>query len=1315
MSTTFAPTRTGRRTTAAALVLESVVDRFGIAPVVLQEGEVRIGSRPDSDVVVPGPETTADSRECIVSTIGGETRVLAGDARLWLNNVPIDEARLRAGDRLAFGAVEFRVRRATPEEVAAEPERPTAVAEPTPEPVAPPIVEVTDPTPPADPEQSLREHLVDVDEAIRREQDRLADALVDGVNLTDVPPPADEPTPTLPVPTLPVAEAEASVVREPVDTKAIERRVHLMGELLEELQATVDENLELPDPVETREREDRLDRVEARLLDRERELASELERLDEQREELARVDRELESRERAFETHQLDLGHRDEEHDETRRRFEAERTELDQRSMALTGRRREADRRDEALNARQRELDESANRLDERALHLDDRDAELRDRSRDLEDRQRRFEDREHQLDRRERSLEEQREEVARERGLVDEETAALADRRRDADRRDEALNARQTELDESAARLDERTGLFEDREAELRERDREFDERARSLDDREHQLDRRDRSLDEDRDALARERESFETEREEARERRRERDSDLQDQRAGLDERTRTLTEAERELDAERAKLAERSHEVDESAARLRSERSRFEEERGRHESVVAEIEERRLELDRRERDLDERWTALDTGREEFETERRDLRLEEQRLADERADVDAQRADVEAEQRRLDERRNELTALEVAFDQRPESDNDAVSTEADVDRDPAVETEAESEAEAGLTQEDVEAAVSAAVEAVRAEVADAERGWDEERGKLTAEVASLESQLSERNEDLAAERERLEDDRRTLEAEREAINRELADEWAELEELRTSIERESKSTDDTVTPDIDEAAAETSAEAEDEEFGCGWETEPIDGVVPARDVTSDGSTLVFDATNDTVDTPEAEAPTDVVDPFAPTQLIDGAAIVDGSLDFAPTVDPFGTTELVDGPSLLAAVADPEPASAASDGSDDGGEPHELDPFGRIAGVVPAGVDPFAAPDDEEGTADSVAVEPTNAEATLEDDVAFDFTDDEAPAARDPFAGTDWTEGGSEPAPADPFRDARPSDDPAADEAVDDRGEEGVPEPLAELPIDALTADDAGEDAEVQALRSSLAAMFDMPPMEGPGSPAAATEEVPTSEEPEADDVGLPMELPSLDAAPEPELPAEPADDDSADEEDSVQAYMARLLARTRGNREDGAPTPAVRKPEPAPEPPKAEPVETAPVAEIPAGPPPEPKYRQDHAAVRANIDSLREVANLSARTAIASYTWKQLKGTILAKGTLLLVFVVLSAVLLSSPWWSNKEYGISGWIALAAAIVMGWELRRSVHLLYQHGDEEMLAEDRTEEAEAPVDPMDRLDAELND
>jgi len=92
------------------LVLEPL-HRPGADPILLDQAELSIGSGDDCAVRLPANGTHAKHGVIIRGAKGLVLK--ASDRRTWLNGYPVTEAPLREGDRVAFGPVEFRLRRAT--------------------------------------------------------------------------------------------------------------------------------------------------------------------------------------------------------------------------------------------------------------------------------------------------------------------------------------------------------------------------------------------------------------------------------------------------------------------------------------------------------------------------------------------------------------------------------------------------------------------------------------------------------------------------------------------------------------------------------------------------------------------------------------------------------------------------------------------------------------------------------------------------------------------------------------------------------------------------------------------------------------------------------------------------------------------------------------------------------------------------------------------------------------------------------------------------------------------------------------------------
>ena len=117
-------------------------------------------------------------------------------------------------------------------------------------------------------------------------------------------------------------------------------------------------------------------------------------------------------------------------------------------------------------------------------------------------------------------------------------------------------------------------------------------------------------------------------------------------------------------------------------------------------------------------------------------------------------------------------------------------------------------------------------------------------------------------------------------------------------------------------------------------------------------------------------------------------------------------------------------------------------------------------------------------------------------------------------------------------------------------------------------------------------------------------------------------------------------------EEESIEKYMERLLSQSRSMTKtarrqeqqspatDQNPSPSEQRetrPDPAPQP---EPESTANNPQVSNA----PVHSQNREEVRAGLDSLRELANYSARSAIVSHTWRKHRTSILTKLSLLIL-----------------------------------------------------------------------------
>jgi pSer/pThr/pTyr-binding forkhead associated (FHA) protein len=235
---------------------------------------------------------------------------------------------------------------------------------------------------------------------------------------------------------------------------------------------------------------------------------------------------------------------------------------------------------------------------------------------------------------------------------------------------------------------------------------------------------------------------------------------------------------------------------------------------------------------------------------------------------------------------------------------------------------------------------------------------------------------------------------------------------------------------------------------------------------------------------------------------------------------------------------------------------------------------------------------------------------------------------------------------------------------------------------------EAGDD-----LRSKLAMLFDLPTAEADqkntDSPQETGDTVPVAGEELAamvDDLAANGE-------------EEPAEGNS-NIQDSVDEFMARLLARSRG---DEAKPPVVTK---ASGPTSA--VEDAVSFSLPAEPDrshlmAEPKHKQDKQAVRENLQSFRKVAHMSARSALARHSLQQLRNATIAKGILLGASTIAMTWFFSRPLFGSEFQMWKAGACGLASLLSGVEFHRSWSQLFKPVEAAAVAEVAvTDVSEAP-------------
>ncbi len=213
---------------------------------------------------------------------------------------------------------------------------------------------------------------------------------------------------------------------------------------------------------------------------------------------------------------------------------------------------------------------------------------------------------------------------------------------------------------------------------------------------------------------------------------------------------------------------------------------------------------------------------------------------------------------------------------------------------------------------------------------------------------------------------------------------------------------------------------------------------------------------------------------------------------------------------------------------------------------------------------------------------------------------------------------------------------------------------------------EAGDD-----LRSKLAMLFDLPTVDvDQTSTESAQETVQVAGEELAamvDDLAAKGE----------ETPSET----NSNIQDSVDEFMARLLARSRGDEAKPLIVNKVLVPTP--------PVEDAVSFSLPAEPDrshlmAEPKHKQDKQAVRENLQSFRKVAHMSARSALARHSLQQLRNATIAKGILLGASTIAMTWFFARPLFGSEFQMWKAGACGLASLLSGVEFHRSWSQLFK-------------------------------
>ncbi|MFQ5730960.1 MAG: FHA domain-containing protein [Planctomycetaceae bacterium] len=752
------PTLTSPPTTTTRSVLRLVPVLPGSAEVTLAPGPVTLGSAAECDVLLH-PTGIAGLHATII-TDERRSVVVAHDERCWLNDGPVKQAVLHAGDRLAVGPVEFRLEPGpgeTPFAPIGAPQATPATIESRPhDPIAPPPQPAAES--PSGPDAQLRlleELLAQVQrqsQGLRRPDSALQEAVE-----------AD---------TEALRQRQAELSQRAAALESEWERIAALDERTQAAHARLEERLRILEQRETAfdERAARSE-VQSPAVDAGREVDRGDGHPDDGETAFGQAPRRVEESELQWRRRHEEL---DVQYEQLRREREA-----------LDASRAELQASELELQACVEDLDRRVAGIDERLELAENTEAALRQRSVDADRRDRGLQQKETELHRREEDLK-QRATV-----LYDQEQAVddFDLRRRELDGMQSELQARSDELDRRSEEILAEQTNRRDVEDTLQQQQRAFDERLEALESRERDLTARQEH------AAAREREweqrcaEFEVERARVHELA----ESLQGRAEELDSEDRAFEAQRQQSSVEREQLAEWQQRLEsldgdisaenEQLDRIRAElEAQREEMRGVRETIAAD----RRQIADSDREFAERDAALQSVREELAERERELESARNQLHRERAEFDAQ-------SQRLAEEREDLDAFRAAIDNDRESAAAAhISIDARLAEIDAREREIEDRALlvhaelAGLKrQRDDLTGEQARIEVLRRCLDDDHTIFEGRQAELEQQREALrerQSQLESRECELAAARESLEqseqssaDARQTSETERTA------------------------------------------------------------------------------------------------------------------------------------------------------------------------------------------------------------------------------------------------------------------------------------------------------------------------------------------------------------------------------------------------------------------------------------------------------------------------------------------------------------------------------------------------------------
>ena len=1273
--------QTPRASTAPKLVLEPVRASSQLESYPLAIGRYLLGSSPDCDIVIAVGGVAA--QHCLMIVGANKTIVKAISPLTWINDGPLTEAVLKLGERLILGPVELRTRR--PE-----------VSE---------WVELREeiPTPPAAP---VAYQPPQIEELLDRALQQLHTAIDD----------SPRPTPSWSE-DLPLTEAvqiHASVVEHAASVPAVPvvqpPALAWMAAERRELEQRA---------LEVGERFRALDYLGSELSTREEQLRSREISLHSLEAQVEQVLTEVGQREQALTAQEHALHVRNEAEAaasrmiaEMTRALEAEQARLRQLEAAVQGQVSELERQAQSLAERTRTLEWQESELALQAESLpqqahavqtlapvspvtavDTGEVELREaavakREAVLASSGAALQATREQISREAAELEQrfqellQREQtVLQQQTVLTEQTGQTAARTREAATQIESLAEYEQSVATSIANLTEREASLQKLKAELDGRNRELRGLRSELDIREEALNQQFSQFQQDRSALRASQSKLQLAEQAANQRLVSLESSSVQRSKGQ---TAELAELRTRLDQDRAESLQERQALEQLRLQIEEQRMLLEQEHSdRVLLTAAEVdqiesdnewqklaaERARLAAERRE---------LEVSRLTFQTERSGVRVAE----DDSSEVSEQLLALVSERQLLAELREELLREQQSL--RVERDEiRRTRTQFDQDYGQLLAIKAES-----VTERDTYIQERQSVISERQSLQDRER-----------QVKQAEAEISLRRQ--AAEQLRTEAESGRQQMTTQRVH--LEEEWASLRQERAELQR--------VESDLDSQREELTNLAQqltDLQAGVEAATPmPVVSLVPPPSPVSSVRSMeqwpvpaaVPSATPPVA--AELDSVEEAIDPlagFASFSSI-GSAIED---DLPPEIA-----------EIMRKAAERSPTSSTAN------KPHGS----TLAMAVdappsrPASVPQHATIDDREeqrlrdllGRTSESYVEAATARLSDEPET-YEVVEDK-PHSVSPMA---WGGG-----PTDEVTYTDSEDVGESEEAPQWRNtaSDGIPETAVQS-----TTPQSGADASE--LRSRLSAMFgiDLGRLRPPTAQTSHPVEPPVAESDE-DQSQSEYSSPAEDVEPDNvdetaradnsgpgEIVEEPTPEPpcSIDESlDPVAAYMEQLLARTRKSKDGHGAKTESSAPKPAPPPvvpvvPKEEPKVQQ--AEKPA-PIPARQSRKleasDKKAIRANLDSFREIANTQARSDVARSELRRLMITEKVKQIFLAISGGIALILLSTELWTTRHYRLEMTAAMIATAILGYDYYRTKKRLHELELIAPLEVDSNDEAES--------------